>query len=108
LMTKIRYTLTSTDLETLYPFFTAEQICTLFPDNTPTTSTIRRKYKRLGLAPINSALRSFQKTLQALRPIDIPEEEWSLACDETLEELRNERIDAIWQRIRIVESRSVG
>lgn len=107
-MPKIIYTLTSTDLETLYPFFTAEEICTLFPENTPTTSTIRRRYKRLGLAPINSALRSFQKTLQALRPADVPEEEWCSACDETLDELRNERIEAIWQRIRLVESRSVG
>jgi hypothetical protein len=46
--------------------------------------------------------------LQALRPADVPEEEWCFACDETLDELRNERIEAIWQRIRLVESRSVG
>lgn len=107
-MPKINYTLTSNDLEILYPFFTAEEICTLFPENTPTTSTIRRRYKRLGLAPINSAFRSFQKTLQALRPAEVPEGDWNSACEETLFELRNERIEEIWQRILLVESRGNG
>ena len=107
-MPNIRYILTANDLETLYPFFTAEQICETFPDNTPTTSTIRRRYKRLGLAPINSALRSFLNTLKALRPVYIPEEDWDSACEETLDELRNERVEAIHQRIRIVEGRVVS
>lgn len=104
-MNCITYQLTNDDLQLLYPLYRVEDIVELFPDNTPTTSTIRRRYKRLGLAPINSALREFEKALQGMRPADVPESSWLEQCTETLNQLRQEKLAIVRQKIQTVQSR---
>ena len=101
----IKYQLTEDDLQLLYPLCTVEDICRLFPDHAPSHWTIRRRYKRLGLTPINSAYKSFRVTLLALDHETADEELWAATVDETLQEYLDHQVERIREKIRTVEAR---
>lgn len=104
-MEPIRYSLTDDDLQLLYPLCTVGTICALFPEHAPSHWTIRRRYKRLGLPPINSAHKSFVESLQAARHADVTIEEWSAGCDRVVQQMLDEQVAKIWKKIHTVESR---
>ena len=105
-MAQIHYVLTDDDLQLLYPLCTVADICALFPDNAPKEWTIRRRYKRLGLPPINSSYKAFREALQAAREPEVTYEEWSEGCDRLVQQLLDEQVAKIWEKIKTVEARS--
>ena len=106
-MDKVKYTLTEEDLQLLYPLCSVSDIIALFPEHAPKEWTIRRRYRRLGLAPINSAYKSYLTSLESHRPEDKTREEWRAECEQTTKEILEAQCEKIWEKIRTVESRSV-
>jgi len=104
---KIRYTLTDDDLQLLYPLCTLDDIAHLFPEQAPKEWTIRRRYRRLGLPPLNTAHKRMLEALLSARDEQHTEETWQAACQDTIHELLTNQVDKIWAKIRTVEARSI-
>lgn len=103
----IRYVLTDDDLQLLYPLCRLEEIAQLFPEQAPKEWTIRRRYRRLGLPPLNTAHKSMLTALLSARDANTTPEDWESACNETIRELLKAQTEKIWEKIRCVESRSI-
>lgn len=103
----IKYILTDDDLQLLYPLCRLEEIERLFPEHAPKEWTIRRRYRRLGLAPINTAHKQMMTALLSAREENVTREDWDAACIETVRELLTNQTEKIWEKIRTVESRSI-
>lgn len=103
----IKYILTDDDLQLLYPLCRLEEIQHLFPEHAPKEWTIRRRYRRLGLAPINTAHKQMMTALLSAREEKHSAETWEEACRDTVKQLLNNQVEKIWEKIRTVESRSI-
>lgn len=103
----IKYKLTNDDYQSLYPLATAEAITARFPNHSHSVWTIRRRYKELGLQPINSMYRKFIDSALQYRPIEISAETFEENVRNEVEEIFNSRCATIERKISIVESRSI-
>lgn len=103
----IKYKLTNDDYQSLYPLSTAEAITARFPNHSHSVWTIRRRFKELGLQPINSMHKKFIESALQYRPIEISRETFEENVRSEVEEIFESRCAAIEKKISTVESRSI-